>query len=230
MSCGSRVYFDGLGASWDELRREFYPTSTRDRALDRLTLGSGHVAADVGAGTGFLTEALVARGLKVLAIDRSASMLAALRRKFPDPGVVECRTGNADRIPIEDASVDLAMANMLLHHVEHPGRVLREMARIVRPGGCVVVTDLDRHDHEFLITEHHDRWMGFARDDIQRWLIEAGLCCVSVDDLGEHCCATSSGGRSASVSIFFARGHRHPRATGRGVSSTTGAGGAPGGR
>jgi len=125
---------------------------------------------------------------------------------------VERRVGSAERIPIEDEAVDYVFANMLLHHVEEPSRAIREMARVLRPGGVVVVvTDLDSHELEFLRTERHDRWKGFERESVSSWLRGAGFTNVAVESLGEDCCTKSSkGDAEAMVSIFFASG-RKPR-------------------
>ena len=81
------------------------------------------------------------------------------------------------------------------------------MARTLKPGGKLVITDLDSHDFEFLREEHHDRWMGFEREDVKRWFEEANLTNVAIDSAGEDCCAESScGDESATVSIFVASG------------------------
>jgi len=82
-------------------------------------------------------------------------------------------SGDAQILPLPDASVDYAFANMFLHHVEHPGKASREMACIQKPGGKLIITDLDEHCFVFLTTEHHDRWMGFNRDDIRQWCLAA---------------------------------------------------------
>jgi len=150
----------------------------------------------------------VRRGVKVIAVDESEKMLHELRRRIPVSDV-ECRVGSAERIPIDDEAVDYVFANMLLHHVEEPSRAIREMARVVLPGGVVVITDLDRHEFEFLRTEQHDRWKGFERESVSRWLQGAGLTNVAVESLGEDCCAKSSkGDEDATVSIFFASGRK----------------------
>jgi hypothetical protein len=86
------------------------------------------------------------------------------------------------------------------------------MARILRPSGKLVITDLDEHQLEFLQVEHHDRWMGFKRDHIKRWLIAAGSENVFVDCVGENCCAESDcGNERASVGIFVASGEKPAR-------------------
>jgi ubiquinone/menaquinone biosynthesis C-methylase UbiE len=208
VSDSSKEYFDSIGAGWDRLRESFFQERVRDVALAAAGVRKGHTAADLGAGTGFITEGLFARDVRVVAVDRSASMLEALRRKFPWPDRVECRTGEAENLPIADASVDHCLANMLLHHVERPLVAIREMVRIVKPGGRVVVTDLDAHEIAFLRDEHHDRWMGFERESMLKWFRDAGLTDVRVENLGDECCCSSSGGRRAAVSIFVASGTR----------------------
>lgn len=84
-----------------------------------------------------------------------------------------------------------------------------EMVRILKRGGWLVLTDLDEYPFEFLASEQHDRWMGFKRQDVQRWLTEAGLKNVVVDCVGEDCCAQSScGSEYAAISIFVASGEK----------------------
>jgi SAM-dependent methyltransferase len=106
--------------------------------------------------------------------------------------------------------VDYAFANMYLYHVESPADAIKEMARILKPGGKLVITDLDEHKFEFLRTEQYDRWMGFKRSDVSRWFTEAGLKNVRVDCVSENCCAQSEcGSEQASVSPFL-RENRWP--------------------
>ena len=204
----SKEYFDSIGAGWDRLRESFFSERVRDVALAAVDIRAGGTAADLGAGTGFITEGLLARDVRVVAVDQSASMLEALRRKFPWPDRVECRIGEAENLPIADGSIDYCLANMLLHHVERPSVAIGEMVRILRPGGKIVVTDLDAHEFAFLRGEHHDRWMGFERESMLNWFRDAGLTDVRVKSLGDECCSGSSGERCAVVSIFIASGRR----------------------
>jgi ubiquinone/menaquinone biosynthesis C-methylase UbiE len=135
-------------------------------------------------------------------------MLELMQRKFLNIKDIEYKQAQADeRIPLRDNSVDYAFANMYLHHVESPLEAIREMARIITFGGRVVITDLDVHTYEFLREEHHDRWMGFERDDITAWLTDAGLKEAGIDCIGEDCCDTSCDGTTnALISIFVAWG------------------------
>ncbi|MFQ5944011.1 MAG: class I SAM-dependent methyltransferase [Anaerolineales bacterium] len=205
----SKAYFDKVADQWDEMREDFFPKDVREKALAAAGVKAGESAADIGAGSGFLSEALLREGLHVIAVDQSEAMLNMMRRKFSAAGSIDYRAGEASSLPIADEAVDHAFANMYLHHVESPPVAIKEMARILKPGGKLVITDMDKHEYEFLNTEHHDRWMGFEREDIHQWFEEAGLQNVTVDCVDETCCADSSSGtEQAIVSIFIAHGRR----------------------
>jgi ubiquinone/menaquinone biosynthesis C-methylase UbiE len=205
----STQYFDQVADQWDTMRQGFFSETVRETAYTVANVQTGTLAADVGAGTGFLTEGLLQRGVQVIAIDQSQAMLTQMQQKFGLRGKVDYRQGTSEHLPVEDGMVDYAFANMYLHHVESPAVAIREMARMLKPGGKLVITDLDEHQFEFLRTEHHDRWMGFQRADVARWFEKAGLTRVKVDCVGENCCAQSScGSEQAAVNIFVASGER----------------------
>jgi ubiquinone/menaquinone biosynthesis C-methylase UbiE len=198
----SREYFAGVADKWDQLRESYFSDSVREKAISISGAKAGQVAADIGAGTGFMSEGLLRLGVTVIAVDDSAEMLSVARRKLGS--AVDFRLGSAEAIPIEDGKADCVFANMLLHHSGNPRAVIFEMCRILKEGGRVVITDLDEHNALFLRTEHHDRWMGFNRDKVRGWLEQAGMEEVNVTGMNESCCATSSAGENANVSIFAA--------------------------
>jgi ubiquinone/menaquinone biosynthesis C-methylase UbiE len=202
-------YFDAVAGQWDDLRSRMFSDDVRESALRIADVQAGRTAADLGAGTGFLTEGLLERGLHVIAVDHSSEMLEQMRRKFAESGRLQVRQGESEQLPIGDGAVDYVFANMYLHHVESPGEAIREMARVLKPSGTIVITDLDEHTHEFLRIEHHDRWLGFERDDVRRWFVEAGLNDVAVVSIGQECRATSScGSVTTAIGIFAASGRK----------------------
>jgi len=203
----SKKYFDEVAHQWDNMQQSFFSETVRDKAFSVARVKKGRIAADVGAGSGFITEGLISKGLKVIAVDQSEAMLAEMRKKFSRDAGIEYRLGEAEKLPIPDEAVDYAFANMYIHHVESPLKAIKEMVRILKPGGTLVITDIDEHEFKFLKDEQHDRWMGFKREDIRRWFEEAGLKNVEVDCVGESCCSKSSGGDEyASISMFVASG------------------------
>lgn len=205
----SKQYFDQVAQQWDTMRQSFFSEAVREKAYAVAGVQAGQTAADIGAGTGFLTEGLLRRGLRVVAVDQSVAMLEEMQRKFASFAGIDYRLGEAENLPLPDGAVDYVFANMYLHHVASPLQAVEEMARLLKPGGKLVITDLDEHSFEFLRTEQHDRWLGFQREDVRRWFTEAGLKNVAVDCVGENCCAQSSCGcQSASVSIFVASGEK----------------------
>ncbi len=203
----SEEYFEKVAGDWDEMRQEFFSEEVREKAYEMAQLEENTTAADIGAGTGFITEGLLKRGLKVIVVDQSQEMLDQIRKNFKDSDHLEYKIGDAESLPIADNEVDHVFANMLLHHVEEPKNAIKEMRRILRPGGKLLITDLDKHDHEFLRTEQNDRWLGFEREDIRCWFTHAGLKDVRVESIGTECCSSSTcDDQDAEISIFAAVG------------------------
>jgi len=198
-------YFDQVAPEWDVMRKTMFDERIRDQAIAAARLAPGQAAVDVGAGTGFLSEGLLAQGVRVAAVDESEAMVAQMRRKFAGRTGFEAHKGDGLRLPFADGSFDAALANMYLHHVGSPAVAIREMARVLRPGGRLVITDLDQHDHEELRAEHHDRWMGFTRPDVAAWMAEAGLASVAVQGTSECCSTTTAHAGAVAIGVFLAR-------------------------
>jgi ubiquinone/menaquinone biosynthesis C-methylase UbiE len=202
----TREYFDSIAQKWDEMRSTFFGEGVRAAAIAASGIDASGLVADVGAGTGFLSAGALAVGARVIGIDSSDRMLDEARRRFGDERF-EARAGEIDALPLTTGEVDVVLANMVLHHAPDPPRAIREMSRVLKPGGRLVITDADTHEHQWLRTEQHDRWLGFDRGDIARWFAEAGLLEVSVGDTTELCCPTSEcSGTKAAITIFLAKG------------------------
>ena len=203
----TREYFDTVADQWDEMRRTFFGDGVRQAIIRAANVGSSSVVADVGTGTGFLAEAALAAGARVIGIDSSEGMLGQVRSRFPSDRF-EARAGDVEALPLGGSEVDAVLANMVLHHAENPPLAIREMARVLKPGGRLVITDADEHHEEWLRTEQHDRWLGFKRADIETWFTDAGLFDVAVGDTHELCCPTAKCGKKAAITIFLAHGRK----------------------
>lgn len=206
----SKEYFDEVASNWDNMRNDFFSDEVRLVAYETADVKEGKIAADIGAGTGFISEGLLKKNVNVIAVDQSEEMLSLLKDKFWDFKNLKCIQGVGENIPIEDNSVDYVFANMFLHHVENPDIVIKEMKRILKLGGKLVITDLDKHDFEFLKIEQYDVWMGFDRKDIINWFEDAGFKNIAVKCVGSNCCTDSKCGcDKASISIFAAYGEKN---------------------
>jgi ubiquinone/menaquinone biosynthesis C-methylase UbiE len=208
----TKTYFDAVAGRWEDMRRQFFGEGVRRAAIDAAQIAPGSVVVDVGTGTGFLADAALDAGARVIAVDASAGMLDQVRRRLSGRSI-EVREGDVEALPVDSGEADAVLANMVLHHAPDPARAIGEMARALKPGGRLVITDADTHTHEWLRIEQHDRWLGFERDDVARWFREAGLDGVSVGDTHEICSPTSQCGTKAAITIFIARGEK--RLTGR---------------
>ena len=167
---------------WDALRKVFHDDVLRARAIAHLA-PPGLVAADIGTGTGILAAELARMGLEVIGVDNSARMLEAARAKLDAEGLsrVELRNGEAHRLPIADSEVDAAFAHMVLHYLPSPLEALHEMARVVRPGGSVIVVDFLEHEHEWMRQELRVVWLGFPEETLRQWFTQAGLPNVKIE-------------------------------------------------
>lgn len=108
----SKDYFDAVASNWDNMRNDFFSDDVRLVAYKAANVEEGKIAADIGAGTGFITEGLIEKNVKVIAVDQSEEMLNLLKDKFSYYTDLECIQGIGERIPIEHNSVDYVFANM----------------------------------------------------------------------------------------------------------------------
>jgi len=203
----SKNYFDKVAPDWDNMLTGFFQVGVRKRAIKEANIKANAVVADIGAGSGFISEGLLGLNVKIIAVDQSENMLEVMKNKFFNANNIEYRLGEAENLPIKDNEVDCAFANMFLHHVESPLKTIKEIYRILKPGGQLIITDLDKHEHEFLKTEQNDKWMGFDRTDIKNWFLSSGFQEVFIDCIGENCCSKSEDSKeSAEISVFIAKG------------------------
>jgi ArsR family transcriptional regulator len=172
----SRSFFDAVGPEWDALRKVWSDDLLRARAAARL-VPEGLRAVDVGTGTGVFALELARLGLRVIGVDRSSRMLEAARSRIEAAGApdIELRPGDASALPLADAEVDAAFAHMVLQYLAAPGDALREMARVVRPGGLVVVADFTSHERAWMREELGVLRLGFSREEIEALFGAAGL-------------------------------------------------------
>ncbi len=181
----SAAFFSAGVERWEELRRELFGPSFDTLALLGMAGRNWHVA-DLGCGNGTLSAHLAPFVERVYAVDGSPSMLDAARLRLQAQENVEVREGDLENLPLDDASCDLATLFLVLHHVAQPARALREARRILKPSGRLLLVDMTSHDREDLRSEMGHVWLGFAAEDMERLLAEAGFEQTTVQPLPPH--------------------------------------------
>ena len=166
-------YFRENAARWHEIRSLHVPERDVEAALLKLLPASGiQDLLDLGTGTGRMLELLGPKVERALGVDLSREMLAVARSNLERAGLRNCQVRQSDmyQLPLPSASFDAVLVHQVLHYAEEPAEVLAEAARVLRPGGRLVIVDFARHDHESLRTEHAHRRLGFGDEEIAGWL------------------------------------------------------------
>lgn len=172
----SREFFDRHARQWDDLARTLLPVPAyRTQFLEMVPRGVS--VLEIGVGTGGLLPDLSARAGHLIGVDHSPAMLEEASRRLAGAGLtgIDLRLGEMAHLPLPDGAVGCAVANMALHHAAEPVAVLREIWRVLAPGGVVVLADLARHEQEWVREQLADQWLGFDEEELLGWLKTAGF-------------------------------------------------------
>ena len=174
----AQAYFRRAAGEWDSIRRLYIDETKVEAALQRqLPPGPLGEIVDIGTGTGRILGLLAERAERGIGIDTSREMLTVARANLERQGLrhVEVRHGDMTQLPLSSGTFDLATLHMVLHYAADPARAIAEAARVLKPGGRLIIVDFAPHKEERLRVEHAHRWLGFAEDAIAEWLTEAGF-------------------------------------------------------
>ena len=175
----SQEFFSSSAGQWDRLRDELFGDRFHLAALGAF-IGAEATVADLGCGTGQVSAALAPFVAHVIAVDASAAMLHAARDRLRQYQNVDLRRGELESLPVDDARVDAALLALVLHHIADPLSALKEAARILKPGGTLLVVDMLPHDRETYRQQMGHVWLGFDPEHITRWLADAGCSACRV--------------------------------------------------
>jgi ubiquinone/menaquinone biosynthesis C-methylase UbiE/DNA-binding transcriptional ArsR family regulator len=172
-STRSQQFFSTSSGQWDRMRLELFGRRA-DVALLGL-LDDSWTVADLGCGTGAVSQALAPFVASVIAVDESNAMLSAAKKRLHGLANVDIRNGRLESLPIGDGEVDVALLFLVLHYAPEPSRVIAEASRVLKSGGRLLVLDMMPHDRQDLRQTMGHLWQGFDGATIAGWMGEAGL-------------------------------------------------------
>ena len=143
--------------------------------LDSLSFADDASAVEVGPGDGAFLPELARRFQQVSALDNSPAMLDLARQRCLDEGLENVQLALADALGEDALSADCVVLNMVLHHFAAPAEAIKQLARRVKPGGSLLITELCSHNQSWAREACGDLWLGFEQDDLARWAAAAGL-------------------------------------------------------
>jgi ArsR family transcriptional regulator len=170
----SQEFFSSSAGQWDRLRDELFGDRFHLAAMAAFA-DRDWTAGDLGCGTGQVCAALAPFVARVIAVDASSAMLQAAKKRLQRFDNIELRRGDLEALPIDDARLDAATLMLVLHHVPEPERALAEVARVLKPGGRLVIVDMLPHDREAYKQQMGHVWLGFSEGHVQRSLKDSGF-------------------------------------------------------
>lgn len=182
----AQTYFLTNAATWDRVRALHVAEAEVEAAM-RAALGDGpfRLLVDLGTGTGRLLDLFADRIERGIGLDVNQAMLAYARSNLARAGHAHAhvRHGDIYSLPLDSGCADAVTMHQVLHYLRDPASAIREAGRLLAPGGRLLIVDFAPHDLDFLRDAHAHARLGFPREQVCQWLVEAGLAPVAGDDL-----------------------------------------------
>ncbi len=180
------AYFTENAAEWDRVRGLHIAEEKIEAAMRRL-IGEKTVDlfVDLGTGTGRILKVFADAYHQGIGFDQSREMLAVARSNLDRDNVPHAQVRQADifSLPVENGVADIVCLHHVLHYLAAPAAAVREAARVLKPGGDLLISDFAPHDYEFLREEHAHRRLGFSDEEVKGWCVGAGLDFIEAETL-----------------------------------------------
>jgi ArsR family transcriptional regulator len=199
----SQEFFSSSAGQWDRVRDDLFGDRFHLAALAAFAERAWTVG-DLGCGTGQVSAALAPFVSHVVAVDASAAMLQAAKKRLHGFDNVDLRRGELEALPIDDGRLDAATLMLVLHHVPEPERALADVARVLKPGGRIVLVDMLPHDRDSYRQQMGHVWLGFSDEHVSRLFQSAGFEETRI-------VALPPDGRAKGPGLFVATGKRGER-------------------
>ena len=171
-TAATRQFFDDIAPEWDRMTAEVLGELDLGREIKAL-LPKCDCAADIGCGTGDMLEILSRSASKVIGVDNSPKMLELAEERFSDNARMSLRIGEMTHLPLRDWEADCTVMSLVLHHLAKPIDAIREVGRVLKIGGRLIIAEFDRHENELMRSEYGDRRLGIPREKMLEWLDKA---------------------------------------------------------
>lgn len=179
-------YFRAHAENWDRIRSLYVPEAAVEAAIGAALDGAPFkFFVDLGTGTGRMLELFAPKFARGLGLDVNQSMLAYARSRLSRAGLTtaEVRHGDIYDLALSDGVADCVVMHQVLHYLSEPALAVREAARILAPGGRLLIVDFAPHGIEDLRTHHAHERLGFEESQVATWLKQAGLAGLHVERL-----------------------------------------------
>jgi ubiquinone/menaquinone biosynthesis C-methylase UbiE/DNA-binding transcriptional ArsR family regulator len=211
-AAAAQAYFRAHAGEWDRIRKLHVPDEAVEAAITEALAERPFLSLlDLGTGTGRMLELFGPQLERGVGLDLSLDMLSLARDRLERAGLRHCsvRQGDLYDLPLGNDTFDLVILHQVLHFLDDGGRAIKEAARVLRPGGRLLVVDFAPHEQEFLREQFAHRRLGFAPETVTQWMTASGL-----EPVMHHSLSPEPGSENKiAVSLWLARDARAVVAT-----------------
>lgn len=183
-----KEYYNKVAHNWEDIRKDYYDESIKNHLLNLGILKKDKTVMDLGSGNGYISIAVAKHVKEVIAVDISKEMIKELKKNARINSIKNIQTIQSDDIdiPVEDEAVDVVCANMYLHHKEQPKLAIKEIGRVLKPGGIIFLSDFYEHKDLELKEKMHDIWLGFNSEKIKEWFLNCGFTDIEITTIKQN--------------------------------------------